>query len=139
MPGRDRLPQRLYRTRPAGKTCRVPWPDGLWQISQAPGRIGSHLMPVLRNILVTGGAGFIGQNFVHHLAGRQETPRIVVLDALTYAANPSSLEPLIASGRIEFIKGDITDLASLEALFAAKSFDSVAHLAAESHVDRSIL
>jgi dTDP-glucose 4,6-dehydratase len=96
-------------------------------------------MPSLRNILVTGGAGFIGQNFVHHLLWQPDAPRITVLDALTYAANPSSLEPLIRSGRIEFIKGDITDLAALEQLFSAKGFDSVAHLAAESHVDRSIL
>ena len=96
-------------------------------------------MPLLRRILVTGGAGFIGQNFVHHLAAQQNPPHLVVLDALTYAANPSSLEPLIDSGRIEFIKGDITQLAELEQLFAAKRFDTVAHFAAESHVDRSIL
>jgi dTDP-glucose 4,6-dehydratase len=96
-------------------------------------------MSLLRNILVTGGAGFIGQNFVHHLASQQDAKRIVVLDALTYAANPSSLEPLIETGRVEFVNGDITDLAALEKLFAAKAFDSVAHLAAESHVDRSIL
>jgi dTDP-glucose 4,6-dehydratase len=96
-------------------------------------------MPSLRNILVTGGAGFIGQNFVHHLASQRDAPRILVLDALTYAANPSSLKPLIETGQAEFIKGDITDLTALEGLFAAKAFDSVAHLAAESHVDRSIL
>jgi len=96
-------------------------------------------MPLLRNVLVTGGAGFIGQNFVLHLASQPDAPRIIVLDALTYAANPASLQPLIDSGKIQFIKGDITDLPALEQLFAANSFDSIAHLAAESHVDRSIL
>ena len=96
-------------------------------------------MPLLRNILVTGGAGFIGQNFVHHLAAQADAPRIVVLDALTYAANPSSLEPLIAAGRVEFVRNDITDLAAMEGLFTSNHFDTVAHFAAESHVDRSIL
>jgi dTDP-glucose 4,6-dehydratase len=88
---------------------------------------------------VTGGAGFIGQNFVHHMVTQENRPHIVVLDALTYAANPSSLDPLIESGQIEFVKGDITDLALLGQLFAARKFDAVAHFAAESHVDRSIL
>jgi dTDP-glucose 4,6-dehydratase len=96
-------------------------------------------MPPLKNILVTGGAGFIGQNFVHHLTSQDDTPRITVLDALTYAANPSGLELLISSGQVEFVKGDITDLGSMEKLFAARQFDAVAHFAAESHVDRSIL
>jgi dTDP-glucose 4,6-dehydratase len=96
-------------------------------------------VPPLRNILVTGGAGFIGQNFVHCALARKNPPHIVVLDALTYAANPSSLEPLAESGRIEFVKGDITDLNGVEQLFAATRFDAVAHFAAESHVDRSIL
>lgn len=96
-------------------------------------------MASLQNLLVTGGAGFIGQNFVHHLVAQPKPPRITVLDALTYAANPSSLEPLIAAGRIRFHKGDITDLAAMEDLFETGGFDSVAHFAAESHVDRSIL
>ncbi len=96
-------------------------------------------MPSLKNILVTGGAGFIGQNFVHHLAAQADPPRITVLDALTYAANPYSLEPLIVAGKVEFVKGDITDLLVLEMVFAAGKFDAVAHFAAESHVDRSIL
>lgn len=82
---------------------------------------------------------FIGQNFVHHLAAQADPPRITVLDALTYAANPYSLEPLIVAGKVEFVKGDITDLLVLEMVFAAGKFDAVAHFAAESHVDRSIL
>lgn len=89
-------------------------------------------------ILVTGGAGFIGQNFVHHIAARKDGTRIVVLDALTYAANPVSLEPLIASSAVVFEKGDITDLAAMEKLFQRHAFGRVAHFAAESHVDRSI-
>lgn len=89
-------------------------------------------------ILVTGGAGFIGQNLVHHLARQNRLGRVVVLDALTYAANPSSLEPLVANGTIAFEKGDIVDLSKLHALFETYQFDRVAHLAAESHVDRSI-
>ena len=93
----------------------------------------------LSNLLVTGGAGFIGQNFAHYLAAQADAPKITVLDALTYAANPSGLEPLIASGRVIFHKGDITNLSAMEALFETGSFDAVAHFAAESHVDRSIL
>jgi len=90
-----------------------------------------------KTILVTGGAGFIGQNFVHSLKARNGA-RIIVLDALTYAANPSSLADLVEAGSVEFIKGDITDLKALEKLFEEKSFDHVVHFAAESHVDRSI-
>jgi dTDP-glucose 4,6-dehydratase len=89
-------------------------------------------------LLVTGGAGFIGQNFVHHLAGVAPNAHIVVLDALTYAANPAGLRPLEQAERITLVKGDITDLEGLAVLFASHRFDHVAHLAAESHVDRSI-
>ena len=89
------------------------------------------------SVLVTGGAGFIGQNLVHHLVAQTQM-RIVVLDAMTYAANLTSLEPLIANGRIVFERGDITDLVQLQGLFARHGFGMVAHLAAESHVDRSI-
>lgn len=96
-------------------------------------------MPPLRNFLVTGGAGFIGQNFVHHIMAQPEPPNVVVLDVLTYAANPSSLEPLIRAKKIKFVKADITNPAALDQLFAENTFDTVAHFAAESHVDRSIL
>lgn len=96
-------------------------------------------MPSPGNILVTGGAGFIGQNFVHYALAGENALHMVVLDALTYAANPSSLEAPIGTGRIEFVKSDITDLASLKQLFDARRFDAVVHFAAESHVDRSIL
>jgi dTDP-glucose 4,6-dehydratase len=89
-------------------------------------------------ILVTGGAGFIGQNFVHHLVKHAPGTHIVVLDALTYAANPASLKPLQDAGQIIFERGDITDIDHMARLFQTHGFDTVAHLAAESHVDRSI-
>lgn len=89
-------------------------------------------------MLVTGGAGFIGQNFVHHLVAHAHGAHIVVLDALTYAANPASLKPLEDQGCIVFERGNITDLDHVRRLFEEHRFDTVAHLAAESHVDRSI-
>ena len=87
--------------------------------------------------LVTGGAGFIGSNFVHMAAARG-TQRLVVLDALTYAGDLARLEGLIEAGRVEFVRGDICDAPLLAALFARDRFSHVAHFAAESHVDRSI-
>lgn len=89
-------------------------------------------------VLLTGGAGFIGQNLVHALTAQRPDHRLVVLDAMTYAANIRSLEPLIASQRIIFVNGDITDAKLLAELFDRHRFTRVAHLAAESHVDRSI-
>ena len=91
----------------------------------------------MKRILVTGGAGFIGQNFVHRVATQDAFEKIVVLDALTYAANPTSLEPLIASGKVVLECGDITDLAAVRRCFD-HGIGQVAHFAAESHVDRSI-
>ena len=89
-------------------------------------------------IMVTGGAGFIGQNFVHHIAGLGRFDKIVVVDALTYAANPTSIEPLIRSGLVVLKRGDITDATFLSRCFDEHGFDNVIHFAAESHVDRSI-
>ena len=88
--------------------------------------------------LVTGGAGFIGTNFVRMVAnGQIET--IVVLDALTYAGNLANIADLIDARRVHFHKGDICDAATVERLFETYRFDCVVHFAAESHVDRSIL
>ena len=92
----------------------------------------------MQSVLITGGAGFIGQNLVHAWRAARPTDRLTVLDAMTYAANIRSLEPLVADGSIRFVKGDIRDPALMQRLFEESRFTRVAHLAAESHVDRSI-
>src|SRR5580692_6533661 len=93
----------------------------------------------MQSVLITGGAGFIGQNLVHRWTKARPADRVVVVDAMTYAANIRSLEPLIADRRIAFVKGDIGDAALMRRLFDENSFSRVLHLAAESHVDRSIV
>jgi len=92
----------------------------------------------MHSVLITGGAGFIGQNLVHAWRAARPSDRLVVVDAMTYAANLRSLEPLIADNGIVFVKGDINDVALIRSLFEEHRFTRVAHLAAESHVDRSI-
>lgn len=92
----------------------------------------------MQSVLITGGAGFIGQNLVHAWRAARPADHVVVLDAMTYAANVRSLEPMIADRGIAFVKGDIGDAALLQHLFEKHRFSRVAHLAAESHVDRSI-
>src|SRR6266436_5187281 len=92
----------------------------------------------MRSVLITGGAGFIGQNLVHAWRAARPDDRLTVVGALTYAANVRSLEPLIAARTIQFVKGDIRDAALIRRLFEEHEFTRVAHLAAESHVDRSI-
>jgi dTDP-glucose 4,6-dehydratase len=87
--------------------------------------------------LITGGAGFIGANFVRMAAATDA--ELVVLDALTYAGNVANIAGLIDAGRITFVRGDICDDELVRELFERHSFDRVAHFAAESHVDRSIL
>jgi dTDP-glucose 4,6-dehydratase len=93
-----------------------------------------------KTILVTGGAGFIGTNFIRHALAMREDWRIVNLDALTYAGNPANLEGLPAehAKRYRFIRGDIVDASLLERVFSGENFSGVIHFAAESHVDRSI-
>jgi dTDP-glucose 4,6-dehydratase len=88
-------------------------------------------------LLVTGGAGFIGSNFVRYLLSNT-SHTVVVLDKLTYAGNLENLKDLDTS-RYRFVRGDITDEQQVDALFARESFEAVINFAAESHVDRSIL
>jgi dTDP-glucose 4,6-dehydratase len=90
----------------------------------------------LKNVLVTGGCGFIGSNFVEYLATRDEY-HIVVLDKLTYAGNLKNLE-VVNSLKYTFINGDICNKKVLNELFEKYKFFAVIHFAAESHVDRSI-
>jgi dTDP-glucose 4,6-dehydratase len=87
-------------------------------------------------IFVTGGAGFIGSNFIRHVLGLGQNYSIVNYDKLTYAGNLASLESVAGNGNYLFLKGDISDAAAVEA--AMNGCDTVVHLAAESHVDRSI-
>jgi dTDP-glucose 4,6-dehydratase len=90
------------------------------------------------HILVTGGAGFIGSHLVRHLLKTWPAYSITNLDKLTYAGNLANLRDVDASPNYRFVKGDITDAEFLAKLFADNRFDAVIHLAAESHVDRSI-
>ena len=93
----------------------------------------------VRSLLVTGGAGFIGANFVHHWHRNHPTEPIVVLDALTYAGNRMSLSSLEGTPGFTFIHGSITDQGLVETTLREHRADTVVHFAAESHVDRSIL
>lgn len=91
-----------------------------------------------RSVLVTGGAGFIGANFVEHLIESDPDARVANLDLLTYAGSEDNLRTVASNDRHELVKGDITDAALVNRLFAEKEIDTVIHFAAESHVDRSI-
>ena len=88
------------------------------------------------NLLVTGGAGFIGSNFVRRRRASNPSDRIVVLDALTYAGHVGSIADV---PKIDFVRGDICDGAVVEKVLADYAIDTIVHVAAESHVDRSIL
>jgi len=88
-------------------------------------------------LLVTGGAGFIGSNFVHHILKTYLDYEVINLDALTYAGNLENLKALEGQSRHRFVKGDICDIALVDEL--AKEVDIIVHFAAESHVDRSII
>lgn len=93
----------------------------------------------MRKYLVTGAAGFIGSNFVKYLLRKYgEQIEIVILDALTYAGNLTTIKDEIALPNVTFVKGDITDAECVNSLFATHDFDFVVNFAAESHVDRSI-
>ncbi len=90
-------------------------------------------------IMVTGAAGFIGSNLVHHLLERWPDHKIVSFDLLTYAGHLANLADVIDSPRHTFVQGDIADRDAVRALYEEYQVDGVIHLAAESHVDRSIV
>ena len=94
----------------------------------------------MKRVLVTGGAGFIGSNFIHYLLGKRSDVELLVnLDLLTYAGNLENLLAVKDDKRYAFVHGDIRDKALVEELFTKYEFDTVVHFAAESHVDRSIV
>ncbi len=92
-----------------------------------------------QNILITGGAGFIGSHLVRHLVNKYPDYHIFNLDKLTYAGNLANLQDLEGKPNYTFVKGDICDAELMAKLFSEQQLDGVIHLAAESHVDRSIL
>jgi len=91
-----------------------------------------------RTVLVTGGCGFIGANFIHLLLSEYNDWRVINLDKLTYAGNLKNLQSVSDRENYRFIKGDICDAATVDAIFSDEKIDTVVHFAAESHVDRSI-
>ncbi|WP_289122606.1 dTDP-glucose 4,6-dehydratase [uncultured Megasphaera sp.] len=90
------------------------------------------------NIIITGGAGFIGSNFVFHMLRDHPQDRVICLDKLTYAGNLSTLAPVMGQDNFRFVKADICDRDAVYSLFAEEHPDVVVNFAAESHVDRSI-
>lgn len=91
-----------------------------------------------KTLLVTGGAGFIGSNFIHHIAENHTGYRVINLDKLTYAGNLENLRDMESNPNYEFIKGDIADRELVDDIFKSNTIDAVVNFAAESHVDRSI-
>lgn len=89
-------------------------------------------------IIVTGGAGFIGSNFIFHMLDKYTDYRIVCLDKLTYAGNLSTLAPVMDHPKFRFVKADICDREAVNQLFEEEQPDIIVNFAAESHVDRSM-
>lgn len=92
----------------------------------------------MQGMLVTGGAGFIGANFVHHCLEHHPDVRLVVLDALTYAGKVENLQAVRDRASLRFVHGNITDQSLVEGILREEKLDTIVHFAAESHVDRSI-
>jgi dTDP-glucose 4,6-dehydratase len=92
----------------------------------------------MKRILVTGGAGFIGSNFIIHMLKGRDDCSVVNYDLLTYAGNLENLDDVEDDPRYSFVKGDICDSAAVKEVFDKRGFDAVVHFAAESHVDKSI-
>jgi dTDP-glucose 4,6-dehydratase len=97
------------------------------------------MLRMMRNVLVTGGAGFIGSNFIRYLLGTDDQVQIINLDVLTYAGSLANLKDLPDPGRHSFVQGDICDRELVDGLLAQHQVDTIVHFAAETHVDRSIL
>jgi len=93
----------------------------------------------MHNLLITGGAGFIGSNFARYWIENYPDDRVIILDALTYAGNLENLESVVSHANYRFVKGDIRDFELVTRLLSESSTDTIVHFAAESHVDRSIL
>jgi dTDP-glucose 4,6-dehydratase len=93
----------------------------------------------MRNLLITGGAGFIGSNFVHLVLEEYPDYRVVVLDKLTYAGNLDNLKGLDGNPRYAFVRGDICDAGAVEQVMQDREIDTIVNFAAESHVDRSLM
>jgi len=93
----------------------------------------------VKNILVTGGAGFIGSNFVHLILKKYNDVQVVVYDKLTYAGNLDNLLPVVDNPRYHFQQGDIGDAAAVEAVMQRYNIDTIVNFAAETHVDRSLM
>jgi dTDP-glucose 4,6-dehydratase len=92
-----------------------------------------------KKVLITGGAGFIGSNYVHYYSENHPEDSVVVLDKLTYAGNLDNISELVKAGKVNFIEGDIADKEFISGLFKKEGFDTVINFAAETHVDRSII
>ena len=92
----------------------------------------------MKNLLITGGAGFIGANFIHYCRDKYRDLNVVVIDALTYAGNRANLEKCFNTPSFEFIHGDICDEHLVYSVLRQHDIDTIVHFAAESHVDRSI-
>lgn len=93
----------------------------------------------MRNVLVTGGAGFIGSNFVHFFLDAHPDVHLINFDSLTYAGNLGNLVAVASRPNYTFVRGDICDRAAVQKAFEEHAIDTVVHFAAESHVDRSIM
>ena len=93
----------------------------------------------MKNVLVTGGAGFIGSNFIRFILEKEPGVRVVNLDLLTYAGSLENLKGLPAPERHTFVEGDICDRALVNGIMSHHQIDTIVHFAAETHVDRSIL
>ena len=91
-----------------------------------------------KTLLITGGAGFIGSNFIHYIARKYPEYKIINLDKLTYAGNLENLRDIENNHNYKFIKGDIADRKIIDEIFKSRKIDAVINFAAESHVDRSI-